>query len=145
MQWLNNNKEPWDEVTFHWKRTSKARYEKLITKGKGTVDAYMRQFPLMTHSLGHVLINIDFHQLYEKKETDIYAEWPLFFECFYATACERNLNKAKDLVTLLTKDLSDRKYIFLCCYVRNVSMTLLFLKSIFRIIAFNKHIVFLWR
>lgn len=62
------------------------RYERLIAKGKGTVDAYMTQFSLMTCSLGHVLISIDFNELYDKKETDIYLEWPLFFERFFATA-----------------------------------------------------------
>lgn len=70
----------------------------------------MKKFPQMTCALGYMLIHIDFTRLYGDKETDIYIEWPLFYERFSTTACERNLEKAKDLTILLKEELSERKY-----------------------------------
>lgn len=131
LRWLKHNKEPRDEVILHWKRTSKARYEELIREGKGTIHEYMIKFSLMTCSLGHTLINIDFMRLYGDKETNIYTEWPLFFKRFFATASKRNLEKAKDLMTLSTEQLSDCKYIVLFLFHLNYNFIMLSYKSVY--------------
>lgn len=73
------------------------------------MSTYFATYPILKQSWAHTLVNIDFEVLYQIKNTDIFVEWPLFFQRFYKTADERNLKKAATLVNLLDEQLNECK------------------------------------
>lgn len=109
LEWLKHNREPEEEVKTHWRKTSKARYNNFVKNGENDMSTYFATYPVLKQSWGHTLVNIDFEDLYKKKSTEIFVEWPLFFERFYKTADDRNLKKAKVLTNLLSEKLQECK------------------------------------
>lgn len=107
LNWLKHNKDPREDVNFHWKITSRARYNDFVRNEPSTMNTYFQTYNVLKQSWGHTLINIDFEELYNKKSTDLFVEWTPFFERFYKTAVDRNLKKAKELVNLLNEDIPE--------------------------------------
>ncbi|KAI8427482.1 hypothetical protein MSG28_002015 [Choristoneura fumiferana] len=76
--WLKNNNEPWDEVVLRWKKTRKYRIgqEHIFP----TIHDFLENWPILKDAKGHVLINLDFEEMYEEQSLNFFKNWHFFFE-----------------------------------------------------------------
>lgn len=107
--WLKHNRGSLEEVQGHWRKTSKARYNLVIANSEASMSKYFDDYKVLTESWGHKLMSIDFQELYNLNDTDIYVQCPLFFERFYESADKRNFRKIGGLLNSLNEDISESK------------------------------------
>ena len=110
MTWLQHNCEPWDDLKYNWKITTIRRYNSLLVDNETEpISAYFSKYIVLTHSLGHCLIDIDFAQLY--KNVNIFDKWDNFFSRVFQICSTKLFEKdAKELLELLkTEQISNRK------------------------------------
>jgi len=79
LQWLQNNKAPWDTVVQYWEKTTVARYNSLLRNDIAVHD-YMEQFPAFRDSNGHLLVRP--HIICnEMTSVTRYFTLKIFFQC----------------------------------------------------------------
>lgn len=68
---LKNNSLPFKEAEIKWKRTFNAR------KNNFTCTQYLKEFPIIKETLGYLLFEEDFQELYQEKENLLLLNWPM--------------------------------------------------------------------
>ncbi|KAJ8909691.1 hypothetical protein NQ315_011425 [Exocentrus adspersus] len=74
--WLQNNKEPWQEVLFHWDNTFDYRKRRILSEtNQLTLNEIFLKFSVLSEPLGLNLVSKDFDKIYADKSTLFYQNW----------------------------------------------------------------------
>ncbi|KAJ8911123.1 hypothetical protein NQ315_003298, partial [Exocentrus adspersus] len=74
--WLQNNKEPWQEVLFHWDNTFDYRRRRILSEtNQLTLNEIFLKFSVLSEPLGLNLVSKDFDKIYADKSTLFYQNW----------------------------------------------------------------------
>ncbi|XP_067616172.1 uncharacterized protein [Eurosta solidaginis] len=102
--WLSHNVEPWSVVEQNWRDTIALRIEDVKNKSKNVLI----EWPLLKHSLGYSLIEIDFELKYPGKSQSLFTEWPNFTTTILPYMNEKVKDSAsKNLLAKIETSLND--------------------------------------
>ncbi|XP_017469732.1 PREDICTED: uncharacterized protein LOC108361600 [Rhagoletis zephyria] len=72
--WLCHNVEPWGDVVEKWTNTVKLRTAEILNEHANILT----NWPLLKHSLGYTLVEIDFEAKFPNCSQNLLNEWPKF-------------------------------------------------------------------
>ncbi|KAF2889059.1 hypothetical protein ILUMI_17114, partial [Ignelater luminosus] len=98
--WLKNNSQPFEDVSQHWRKTTKLRLQSFKDE---TIADYFKKYSALRPQTGYILLDIDFNYLFEDKQNLLFTKWPMVSELLFKT-----LLKKKD--SLLKDCLAQEKY-----------------------------------
>lgn len=122
IDWLRNNRAPWDLVTEHWDITTHVRFAEMQTNCSKKISDVYEKWPILKHPKAHSLISKDFSTFDISKDAIDYKaieNWSAFFNAVQKV-CPLDKRKLKDprvteLINLLKTESEDGKIIIQLC------------------------------
>ncbi|XP_074096558.1 uncharacterized protein LOC141525815 [Cotesia typhae] len=76
LEWLKNNREPWNDVQSKWLNTFDLR----VNSKFDSVHEFIQEWNILNDLRSKSLISLDFEKLYPNKGARFATEWPKFFD-----------------------------------------------------------------